>query len=228
MNYKIILDEDELFRFVRWLPELIEGECYYLTLFARKKYHASAKNDKSQCKRVTATSKDWVIKKIRQLELPDGTYTNKDGSPVNADSLALYVTVNPRSFALAQRLLLKKLADTVADNGCNMNPASMAMSAIQKAKSRTVYVDFDFDDMHYEEFLHMPKMLNHESYSILDTRSGFHLLVDPSRVEDRFKRTWHRSLTSISQCDVTGDNLIPVAGCTQGGFMPRLLATKNN
>lgn len=227
MNYKIVLDEDELFNFVRWLPELNEGECYYLTLFARKKYHASAKNDKSQCKRATATSKDWLIKKISQFELPDGTYTNKDGSPVHSNSLALYVTVNPRSFALAQRLLLKKLADTVADNGCNMNPASMAMSAIQKAKSRTVYVDFDYDGADFGEWKEhfIDDIINPEAYTALKTRGGFHLLVDPSQVTNQFKNTWHKNLSNVPGCDVTGDNLIPVAGCTQGGFMPRLVNT---
>ena len=225
MNYKIILDEGELLRFVDWLPELNEGECYYLTLFARKKYHASAKNDKSQCKRVTATSKDWLIKKIRQFELPEGTYTNKDGSPVHSNSLALYVSVNPRSFALAQRLLLKKLADTVADNRCNMNPSAMAMSAIQKAKSRTVYVDFDYDDAQFEEWKEhfIDDIINPEAYTALKTRGGFHLLVDPAQVVNQFKKTWHKNLSAVPGCDVSGDNLIPVAGCTQGGFIPRLL-----
>jgi len=88
MNYKIILNEDELLSFIEWLPKLEEGECYYLTLFARKKYHESAMHDKSQCKRATATRKEWLYKKIRQMELVDGAYTNRNGTPVHNDSLA--------------------------------------------------------------------------------------------------------------------------------------------
>lgn len=225
MNYKIILDGDELLKFVRWLPELHEGECYYLSLFARKKYHASAKNDKSQCKRSTATSKDWLIKKIRQLEIAEGMYTNKDGTPVHQNALALYVSVNPRSFAVAQTQLLKKLADTVTSDARIMNPAALAMSTIQKAKSRTVYVDFDFDGVSFNEWmkLFLTDKINHDAYTVLETRGGFHLLVEPTKVSDEFKNTWYKALTAIPQCDVAGDNLVPVAGCAQGGFVPRLL-----
>ena len=143
MNYKIILDIDELKRFLHWLPDLEPGECYYVCLFARKKYHLSAHNDKTQCKRFTATSKLWLLKKIKQLEIPLGCFTNKDGSSVHNDSLALYISVNPRSFMKAQRILIKKLADTIAENKFELNPYSLSMSAIQKAKSRTALVDFD-------------------------------------------------------------------------------------
>ena len=90
-NYKIVLDEVELENFIVWLPELLEGECYYLTLFARRKYHNSAMHDKSQCKRVTANSKEWLYKKILQMELAEGAYTNRNGSPVHNDSLALSI-----------------------------------------------------------------------------------------------------------------------------------------
>lgn len=228
-NYRIILDENHLFEFVSWLPELNEGECFYLTLFARKKYHSSAKNDKSQCKRVTATSKEWLIKKIRQMELLEGTYTNKDGTPVHNDSLALYLSVNPRSFAKAQKLLLKKLADTVTGNGGHMNPASVAMSSIQKAKSRTVYVDFDFDGINYGEMLNViPNIINTDAYDIISTRGGFHLLVDPSKVSSAFSKTWHKDLSGFIHCDVCGDNLIPVPGCTQGGYIPQLISKEGS
>jgi len=223
MNYEIIKNEIVLAKFIAWLPELEEGECYYLALFARKKYHASAKNDKSQCKRATATSKTWLFKKIQQMEIPLDKYTNKDGTAVHNDALVLYVTVNPRSFALAQRLLLKKLADTVANNSRSMNPASMAMSCIQKAKSRTSYVDFDFDGVNFCELYDtIANVVNMDACTVLNTRGGFHLLVDPVKVNDRFTCNWYKKLSSLPSCDVSGDNLIPVAGCTQGGFMPML------
>ncbi len=224
MTYKIITDEKELYRFIEWLPNLNKDECYYVTLFARKKYHPSAKNDKSQCKRVTATSKEWLIKKIRQFEIVEGAYTNKDGSSVHNDSLALYISVNPRSFPKAQVHLLRKLVDTVTGNGITMNPYSLAMSSIQKSKSRTVFVDFDFDDIEFTEDMFYG-ILNKESYSVLITRGGFHLLIDPLRVDPEYKRSWYKKISEMKYCDVCGDNLIPVAGCTQGGFTPRIYNT---
>jgi hypothetical protein len=224
MNYKIILDADELTKFIEWLPELEAGECFYASLFARKKYHPSAKNDKSNVKRFIATSKEWLLIKLKQLEIPEGCYTNKDGGSVHNDALAVYICVNPRSFAKAQRLALKKLADVMADGHTEMNPAAIGFTAIHKSKSRTAYVDFDFDNVSYgERAADIDQILNRGAYSVLSTRGGFHLLVDPSKVAVDFKNTWHKGLTMFEECDVTGDNLIPVAGCTQGGFTPCLL-----
>lgn len=226
MNYKIILDGPKLVEFIEWLPGLGVDECYYLSLFARKKYHDSAKNDKSQCKRATATSKQWLLKKIQQMEIPLGLYTNKDGTPVHNNALALYISVNPRSFAKAQRGLLKRLADTVADSTTHLNPASLAMSAIQKAKSRTCYVDFDFDGVNFNSnaMEHVfNKVINKESYSIIVTRGGFHVLINPKRVNHQFAKTWYKNLAAMPGCDVVGDNLIPVPGCVQGGFCPELI-----
>ena len=223
MNYRIIRNKDVLLDFIEWLPDLLEGECFYVALFARKKYHESAKNDKSQCKRFTATSKEWLYKKLLQLEIPIGAYTNKDGSPVHQDALAVYVTVNPRSFMKAQILLLKKLVDTIPGNLINMNPKSMAMSALQKAKSRTVYVDFDFDGVDFSEYENtINAIVDIDAYEVLCTRGGFHLLVDPMKVRTRLRKTWYRTISSLHGCDVSGDVIIPIAGCCQGGFTPWL------
>jgi len=221
-NYIIIKDQELFADFVEFLPILKPGECYYVSLFARKKYHPSAHNDKSQCKRFTATSKTWLVRKIKQLELADNAYTNKDGSPVHGDSLALYISINPRSFAAAQRHLLKKLADTVAGNLFEMNPSSLALSAIQKSKSRTVFVDFDFDGVEFSEEMFEGR-INRKAYRVLVTRGGFHLLVQPSLISYQHTKTWYQALSNFQECDVTGDNLIPVAGCTQGNFVPFLL-----
>jgi len=223
-NYKIIVDEKKLKEFIAWLPELEPGECFYASLFARKKYHPSAKNDKSNVKRFIATSKEWLLIKLRQLEIPEGCYTNKDGSPVHNDSLAVYICVNPRSFVKAQRMALKKLADVLADGVIEMNPSQIGLTSIHKAKSRTCFVDFDFDDITYSGVDHiLPSMINRDAYEVLETRGGFHLLVDPNKVEEKFKKTWHQGIASFKECDVKGDNLIPVPGCTQGGTTPCLL-----
>lgn len=222
--YKIIHDKQKLLEFIEFLPELQHDECYYVSLFGRKKYHPSAESDKSQLKRFIATSKPWLLKKINQLSLADGGYTNKAGSAIHQDALVLYICINPRSFAKAQRLTLKKLADAIGNNHTGMNPATIAMSCIHKAKSRTVYIDFDFDGVKFEDLQHEIKFhINPTAYSVLKTKNGFHLLIQPSEIIDKFRKTWHKNISGINGCDVKGDNLIPVPGCCQGGFIPELL-----
>jgi len=223
-NYKIILDEQKLGEFIDWLPELEAGECFYASLFARKKYHHSAKNDKSNVKRFIATSKEWLLIKLRQLEIPEGCYTNKDGSPVHNDALAVYICVNPRSFVKAQRMALKKLADVLADGVTDMNPSQIGLTSIHKAKSRTCFVDFDFDGINFRDaYERLSKIINRGAYEVLVTRGGFHLLVDPNKVDDEFKKSWHQGIAAFDECDVKGDNLIPVCGYTQGAHVPWLI-----
>lgn len=224
MNYQIIKDEKAFKKFIEYLPVLHEGECYYVCLFARKKYHSSAANDKSQCKRFVATSKEWLERKVRQLEVPVGNYKNKNGTDIHEDSLALYININPRSFKKAQKGLLKTLVDKVLEPNNLQNVNALSLSELQKAKSGAMVVDFDFDtnyNFHYFwNHMGLKEILNHEGFDVIKTRGGFHLLVNPFVVHQ--VKNWHHAISKIQYCDVAGDNLIPFVGCCQGNFVPRL------
>ena len=52
MNYKIICEEENLLKFIEWLPDLETDEQFYGCLFARKKYDSTGivKSDKGQLK----------------------------------------------------------------------------------------------------------------------------------------------------------------------------------
>src|SRR5690606_18630002 len=103
-NYQIIRSLASLQDFVDWLPELMPGEVYYLSLLARAKYSEQlgrVKSDKAQLKRFTS-DKSRLIDKIAQLECEVGSYKLK-GIPVPEEALALYITVNPRSMTRAAK-----------------------------------------------------------------------------------------------------------------------------
>lgn len=225
MNYQIVKDEKLLKDFIDWLPELEPNEKYYFCLFARNKYCkelSHIKSDKAQLKRFV-TDKSRMFMKIKQLEIEEGWYKQREfGVPQAA--LALYMTPNPRHMLKATVNTMVKLACSIRDQNIDMNAHQEALSEIQKAKSRTCYIDFDIDsegEALSANIDEAKEYINPEACTWLKTRGGVHLLVDPSKVEEKLKNTFYKKLAIIS--DVTGDNMIPVPGCTQGNFIPHFI-----
>lgn len=235
MNYSIIKDETLLDDFIEWLPELQEDECYYLCLFARSKYAKNEdgsnkfphiKTDKAQLKRITVHKKSLMKDKIKQMECAFGSYKTKDGEDIPQESLALYITPNPRSQRKAMFNLIKRIVDIQVANATGYNIHAEAMSAIQKCKSRACFIDFDIDFPEGENiYLDPLKFFIEENVGIkgihyLRTRGGYHVLVEPSKIDKQFEKTWYKSIIKHPYVDIKGDAMIPVPGCTQGNFIP--------
>ena len=225
MNYQIITDKNELIKFIDWLPALNDNEVYYLCLFARSKYApqiSHIKSDKAQLKRFT-TTKEWMYDKIKQLECEVGSYKQYQQSgtvDIPQEALALYVTVNPRDTKKAMYNSLVHLASCLRDNNINVNPHQEVMSEIQKAKRNTYYVDFDIDEPEYIGDACRDLREMNIQHHVLQTRGGFHILVEPGSVLAEFKSVWYNKLSAYA--DVIGDNMIPVPGTYQGGFTPKM------
>jgi hypothetical protein len=236
MNYSIIKDEQLFKEFLNWLPELRVDECYYLCLFARSKYAKNEdgsnkfphiKTDKAQLKRITVHKKSLMLEKIKQMECEFGAYKTKDGDNVPQEALALYITPNPRNQKKAMFNLIKRIADIQIANATGYNIHAEAMSAIQKSKSRTCFVDFDVDFPEGEEmdFLSLKLWIEDrigkksEVY-YLRTRGGYHVLVNPDKIEKQYQKSWYKEIIKNSLVDIKGDCMIPVPGATQGNFIP--------
>jgi hypothetical protein len=227
MNYQIIKDVHILKEFIEWLPNLEDGETYYVGLLARSKYENgnTIKSDKQQLKRFTSRKED-LFHKIWQLECPVGAYTYK-GDPIPQETLAIYITPNPRSMYDATFSGLTTLAQCIQKKK-QANPHQEVMNEIQRSKSRSCFIDFDIDykEENYEQVL-KPWVLERTGASanikVIETRGGYHVLVDPSTVEEPFKKKWYQELAKHPHIDQSGDQLIPIPGCTQGDFMPRFV-----
>jgi hypothetical protein len=223
MNYQIIKDEAQLRAFIDWLPELQAHETYYVCLFARKKYRSNPEDfkggDKAQLKRFT-TDKASLVDKIRQLECAVGSYRQK-GEPVPQEALALYLNPNPRNLELATKNSLVKFAELITQKYNGYNPHQEVLNAIQQACTRKVFFDLDFDHVEIGPIMgEVGKFVNLDCVKVLKTRGGFHLLIELARLEAQFAKSWYPNLAALPGCDLRGDNLIPVVGCTQGEFVP--------
>lgn len=221
MTYNIIKDPELLRAFIDWLPELREGEKFYCCLFARKKYlpaHLKS-NDKSQLRRFLS-DKDRLFNKIEQLEAKLGAYKVK-GEAAPQDSLVLYINPNPRGLKMATFNSIIKLTESLKNQTPNLNPHQEVMSMVQKSIGQKVYLDFDIDEKDFD-LSRLQGIVNPNALSILQTRGGYHVLVNLAAVDAAFKSTFYKKMLALG-VDQTGDQLLPVPGCTQGGFMPRFI-----
>lgn len=229
-NYTVITDQNEFNNFINnVLPELKQDECYYACLFARSKYAKNEdgsnkfphiKTDKSQLKRFTFRKKEDLYWKLKQLEAPIGAYRTKDNEAIPQEALAVYLTINPRNQQKALTNLLKQIANIIDSKGIGINIHQEAISCIQRSKSRTVYVDFDIDTKDVDLSL-LNNIIPEDSYKILETRGGYHILVKPE-LATKIK-TWYPTLQTTFNVDQNGDNMIPVPGTYQGGFTPKII-----
>jgi hypothetical protein len=231
VNYTVITDREALMAFIEWLPDLQESEQYYMCLFARSKYTKDIagnngvphiKSDKAQLKRFTAVKKN-MLSKIMQLECPIGAYQQRD-LIIPQEALALYITVNPRDLWKASFEGLKDLASRIQAQNKFMNPQQEVMSSIQRTKGKTHYVVFDIDVKDDGELIKsLRHSINDSAVVILETRGGYHVIVDPAAVWPEYKNIWYKALASISDVDQKGDIMIPVPGTHQGGFTPKFI-----
>ena len=222
-NYKIISDPDALKEFIEWLPELEDNEKFYLSLFARKKYcpELIKSNDKTQLKRFV-TDKKRMFNKIQQLELQLGRWELR-GQAAPQESLVLYIHTNPRCMTKATEMLGKKCWELFKNK--NYNLVAESMSCIQKSKSRTYVVDFDIDTK--DITLDIPWLnenLGSGAYNIVETRGGYHLLVSPQSVEYMTEnKNWYQKIVKKYPVDQSGDQMLPIPGTIQGGFVPKFI-----
>ena len=225
MNYEIIKDEAKLDSFIAMLPDTLEDEVFYLSLFGRRKWCEAFPNmrDEKQISRFTAR-KDEIKEKIARLACPLGTYMWQ-GMPIPQEAIGMYIALNPKNLRRANKNLLIEMAKKIASGETNFNPIGLATTEIHKAGDRKFFVDFDFDGVNPEDYVKMVgEILPVGSFELMKTRGGFHLLVKLDKVKGHPNKKWYQQLSALYGIDVRGTGtLTPVAGCCQGGFTPYFL-----
>lgn len=231
MNYEIIKDIKILESFVDWLPATKEHETFYVALLARNKYVrdlgiGTFNSDRHQCARFLST-KDRLIDKIKALECPVGVYKVKDFI-VPQEALALYITPNPRDNVKATKASLIKFAELITQDSKCHSPHQEVISQVHKSVGTKHIVDFDFDDVEPADILHkVNEFMTLDSYSVVKTRGGFHLIVHLNKIDSGMPKDWYKRILSLG-VDAKGDTLLPVPGCTQGNFTPFIYHSYSN
>jgi len=237
--YKIVEDEEELLRFIGFLPDLTPDEKYYVTLFARKKYTQDPrfKADKTQLKRLTLNKQD-IVTELKKLEVAEGLYKFND-IPIPQEMLAVYINPNPRSMSRSSLELLSRTADKIKNYQPLGNPKSEAMNCIQVTSSRKPFFDIDIDIKPGEKvsphslisWISSNDIINLSALRIIHTRGGYHILVDHSLMDPKYDRKWHQGFAKTPDVRfsvmMNSDNLIPIPGCVQGGKVPRFVNLNN-
>lgn len=226
-NYKIILDKNELIKFIDWLPDLKENEKYFFCLLARKKYDNTMSYSQELMLQKFATHKDLIYDKIKRFESPKGTFTHR-GKEINNKSLCVYMNPNPRDLTRASYKLISNLAQRLSQ-GDIVNPKNEAMKSIQKSAGTKHFAHFDYDiDLDSKLILDkLSAILPIECFDIFQTRGGYHILVNLRLIRDMqwtrndIPKNWYKQISDI--CDRSGDQLLPVPGCTQGLFTPKMI-----
>lgn len=235
MNYKIIQSEEELIKFINFLHDNTREEQYYLSLLGRNKWNKLEgwKGDQVQIKRFTST-KDRIFDKIKQLECKNDSYTNGD-IILTEKNLGLYMMPNPRSLKDAQINLLMEISRNIKHNNFTGNPQAMALNEIQKSPSRKIFFDLDVDINKDEISCKLREDILKEVNSILDigkntsvfTNGGLHILVKTEEIKNVNANNWYQKIKKYSDenqklfnIEMNGDNLLPVPGCIQGGWVP--------
>lgn len=221
MTYQIITDEEALKEYIQWLPDCKENEQFYCCLFMRKKYAPEVpwiRSDKGQLKRFTST-KEKLFDKIAQLECKVGAY-RYDDNPVPQESLALYISPNPRNLWTATVRSIGQLAKVLECSGKNSNPHQEVMSEIQRCVGTRKFVMFDIDEKN-DTTLEFVINTTDGFCDIVETRGGYHIFVHKDKVDKITDKLWYTKIAKLS--DVQGDMMSCPCGTFQGGATPKFI-----
>jgi hypothetical protein len=242
--YDILIDRNEFIKFCSMvLPNLENDEQFYCSLLARNKWDKESNiGSKVQLKRFTSGN-EYLMQKLTQLETKIGSYQDKSNSIPQAN-LGVYIMPNPRSIFNAGQDLIGEISGNTKKKVYHMNPQSMALSCIQTNCSRKIYYDLDVDIKYldnkqkYIEFILINlsdiKLIKNEDFFAIETKNGCHILLKIENMVERLGRNWFKQIESVVQTynqyyvdganiEMNEDNLLPIPGCTQGGFIPKLI-----
>ena len=217
-NYKILHDEDDLKRFIDFLPMDENNPYYYIMLKARKKHYNELPYQDIILERILCR-KNNIINSIKRLEVALGLYNcttkNNETFIVPNSALSIYMICNPIDTKSVINKIAKDSIDIAFGKNENTSLTKLYYSNIQDSPIKKKLMDIDFDTKtDILEFTQMVKnTLSEDSFKILKTTNGYHLIINLEIKQPNKK--WYLELSKIDGFDKVAD-LTPIAGCIQG------------
>lgn len=207
-----------------YLPDLLSGETYLIKLITRSKYVKTINGDK-ELKRILSSKED-ILSNIKQLECEIPYYMG-----LNNNEAVLYINPNPRSYEIFMRKTLetfqRKIEKPTLPNQ-NQDPMTLMFNIMNSSISRKIYHDINFNDVSpYTTLDKVIDYINYDCVKTLTTKSGVHFLIELSKVNNSKYPNWLENIINMKGCmklySKYGDNMIPLPGSNQFGFMPEFI-----
>lgn len=252
MNHKLIHSIDELkYFFDNILPDLQRDEVFFVSLSARNKYLTPDERETlglgrtEMFERTIIREKEWrrFLKRIRRFETPDEAYLTKNNNPIPNKCIVVYFNINPSSSIKALHEFRSKTdeyflemiqSNNIQDGFKKMNKVDvLLMNCFQRSRGHKSYIDIDFDipksEFHIVQFFlkHMKNNSpNKIKYWIIDTKSGYHVMLDRSTLKYNFNESisaaeeYVFNMTEIENFEIINNKneMIPLPGTYQAGY----------
>lgn len=199
-------------------------------------------------------SEDEFVKHIRRLECDERGYTTRTGEPIPQKCMVCYVNIDPSSTPKALQAFMKvvneyyteAMAIAVGGNdGSNfvnrLNKIdNNLLTCYQQAHGKGLWVDIDIDLAEEKTVTTQIDVvlaikcvlvgLGIDSYKIVATRSGYHILVgteeikfNPVKILDALKVEMLAEHIGFKEIEINKNRMIPVPGTLQAGYPVRFV-----
>jgi len=257
MNVKLINDVDQIKKYYDLvIPELTKDEVLFISLSARNKYLTPEERKIYGMSRTEMFAKtvirkrdfEYFIRKIRKLECQEGAYITKQNMPIPQKTIVVYMNINTCGMIKAYNKFKfdveRQLEEFILGLSNNHDAAyaylrkmdSKFLSVIQNTPGTRIWIDVDFDFPNKDNVMKNESYVklfckelkdNKVEYIVIQTKSGFHILLKRSTIKYNF----HTTITMINsvvdeefknsdkfEIVLNKNDMVPLPGTLQAGF----------
>lgn len=234
------------------LPKLRDGEVYFISLSFRKKYLTLKEREYYELGRTEmfartlvrdASSWEFYMDKMAS----NLTYRRtKSGLEYPDKAMVVYVNINPSNLILASQKFNMKVAQITYEitksymyGSGNPNLKSLDkadrlfMNMVQKETGYKTWLDIDVDstDWVHTSMVKMALEENGIRHHVIQTKSGYHILVHRQSLEDSKYTELHKHVKKVheiiapegGECIFNKNAMIPMVGTMQSDHLVRMV-----